>query len=142
MTMKRIFLKTLNLVLLLLIFSYMVIEKKIPGQTSSKSLLSIVSDTGISTIGFIFIFPAFVFNILAMCIPEKKVVDFCANMFSGFAGLFCLVTGIIGLFEFQAYIYVPIVLIVVTLITLVIGIIGVIKTLKEEKKEEQKPLDL
>lgn len=132
--MKKIFLKTLVLVLLLLMFSYMLIEKTLPGETRSTSLLNNVSDTGISVVGFIFIFPAFVFTILGMCMTEKRIVDFCGNMFSGFAALFCLITGVIGLFTFNAYIYIPIVLILVTLITLVISLLGIFKSLKEEKE--------
>ena len=137
MSMKKIFLKTLFLVLLLLIFSYMVIEKQIPNAVGRRSILSDVSDTGISVIGFVFLFPSFVFTVLSMCMPEKKMIDFCSYMFSGFSALFCLIAGVVAMFTFGQYLYVPIVLLVTTAITLCLSIVFVLKTLKEENNQKE-----
>ena len=116
--MKRIFFGITYILLLSLMFSYMLIQRGFNSYLSV-NILEDASRTGISVIGFLFIFPAFVFAILSICI-DKKMTSFCRDMFTCFASAFCCASGVICLFTgaFYTEIYIPIVLIVVSAISL------------------------
>ena len=135
--MKKIFFKTLILVLLSLAFCYMVIDIK-GADGKSTTVSAMAANTGVSIIGILFIIPSFVFTILAMTVNEKKVLEFCSNMFGTFCGCFCLISGVVAIIKYTSTLYVPIVLIVVSSLIFVVSLIGIIKSFKLEKAEKNK----
>ncbi len=131
--MKKFFYGATYLLLLVMMFTYLLISKEF--NLEYESLLGKVSETGISVIGFLFIFPAFIFTILALC-GNKKMVAFCRDMFALFASAFSVATGVIGLFTFAPYYYVPVILLVASGIVFILSLINVIKGLKSEKQAQ------
>ena len=134
--MKRIFFGITYILLLSLMFAYMLIDRGFT-TTLSNNILGDASNTGISVIGFLFIFPAFIFAILSICV-DRKMTKFCRDMFTLFAAVFCLGSAIICMFTgtFYREIYIPIVLIVVAGISTIISGAGVVLGFTKEKVAE------
>ena len=138
--MKKIFLGILYILFLVIIFTYSLLDCVYTKNSSGEDVLTCVlagaAYTGISIIGFIFIFPAFVFAILALSV-EKKIVTFLRDVFSFFACGFTIGGGIIVLFQNVANYYVPIILMVFAAFIFVFATVGIIKTISSEDKKNE-----
>lgn len=134
--MKRIFFGITYILLLSLMFAYMLITRGFNSYLTA-NVLEDASRTGISVIGFLFIFPAFIFAIISICV-DKKTTNFCRDMFTLFAGVFCLGSAVICMFTgtFKNELYIPIVLASVSGISSIVSCIGVVKGFQKEKEAE------
>lgn len=135
--MKRIFFGITYILLLSLMFAYMLISRGFQGLIGT-CILDDASRTGISVIGFLFIFPAFVFAILAICI-DKKMPKFCRDMFTLFAAAFSIGAAVICMFtgNFARELYIPIVLAAVSAVAFGLSLVGVINGFRGEKEENK-----
>ena len=136
--MKKLFLGILYIVVVVMTFTYYLISAMNAGRSMNVTLLVQYGYTGISIIGFIFLIPAFVFVIIAMCMNSVKV-DFLRDVFNFFASIFTIGTLILGLCDSSATIdrpYVFVVLGICSLVLLAGSAYGITTTLLNEKKQK------
>lgn len=133
--LKKIFFGSLYLVLLIMLFTYMLIDPIVDGNHIG-TLVDNAKFTGIPIIGFILIFPSFVFTILSLTI-EKKAIVFCRDLFSMFVGIFTLISSIVGVFTMFNALYIPIIVALCSLAILIISLVNVISAMKQDTKEEE-----
>ena len=125
--MKKIFKGVTYLLLLVLIFVYLC-------TTGNVTVFRAADFTGIPTIGMLFLFPAFVMVILALCI-NNKIVRFLSEMFSLFTGVFALASGIIAMFKIPFEECWPAILLILFALGLtVFTAISVFQLISDEKK--------
>lgn len=133
--LKKIFFGSLYLVLLIMLFTYMVIDPIVDGNHIG-TLVDNTKFTGIPVIGVILIFPSFVFTILSLTM-EKKAITFCRDLFSMFVGIFTLISSIIGVFNMFNALYIPIIVALCSLAILIISLINVISAMKQDTNKEE-----
>lgn len=134
--MKKVFLGISYILLIVMLFVYYLIPCVYAGNNYAIALLPAVLDTGISLIGFVFIFPAFVFTILAL-FNDKIMVSFLRDSFSLFASIFSVGTIFIGAFRQEiAQGYVFFIIGTVTIFLLALSVYGVVKGLLFEKNKK------
>ena len=137
MKLQKIFVNALLFLLIVMTFAYLLIDANF-GDVR-KNVLEFVSKTGLSIIGFLFLFPTFVFMILSLSM-DRIYIRFWRDMFALFTGVFVLASGVIALLYCTGSYYVPVILIAVSLALTILALVGVIKGIKAEKeqtKEEQ-----
>lgn len=146
--MKRIFMGITYLLLTVIMFVYIMLfaftKEKPTGGTEALNIVAGTSDTGLPFIGIVFIIPAFVFTIIALCTDENAMMKFFRDMFSLFATLFIAASYGVALGRFYNAItsmFVPIILGICIVILLGFSLCGVvIAILKDEirlKKEKE-----
>lgn len=133
--LKKIFFGSLYLVLLIMLFTYMVIDPIVDGNHIG-TLVDNTKFTGIPVIGVILIFPSFVFTILSLTM-EKKAITFCRDLFSMFVGIFTLISSIIGVFNMFNALYIPIIVALCSLAILIISLVNVISAMKQDTNKEE-----
>lgn len=134
--MKKVFLGISYILLVVMLFVYYLIPCVYNGGNYQVSLLQGVINTGISLIGFVFVFPAFVFTILAL-FSDKAMVSFLRDSFALFASVFTIGTIFIGAFCHEiAQGYVFFILGTVTLLLTILSGFGVAKALLLEKNKK------
>lgn len=133
--LKKIFFGSLYLVLLIMLFTYMVIDPIVDGNHIG-TLVDNTKFTGIPVIGVILIFPSFVFTILSLTM-EKKAITFCRDLFSMFVGIFTLISSIIGVFNMFNALYIPIIVGLCSLAILIISLINVVSAMKQDTNKEE-----
>ena len=142
--MKKLFIGILYILFLVIIFTYTLIDCVYVKNSSGEYILTCVlagaAFTGISIIGFVFLFPAFVFSILALSV-NKKLFVFLRDMFSFFACGFTLGGAIICLFGNIDNYYVPIILMVFSAIIFIFATVGVVRTIMSEDKVKDNEAD-
>ena len=130
--MKRIFKGVVYILLLVLLFTY----SACTSATGFSPVLFEVGFTGIPTIGFLFIFPAFVLAILSLCL-RNKTVNFLTEMFSFFAAIFLAAAGVLRLcIKGIDGSWPTFILLAVSIALGVLTTLGLIAALKGEKKAE------
>jgi hypothetical protein len=141
--MKRIFVGITYILLLVMMFTCLLVncvakegEEGISEVTYG--ILAATSYTGLPVIGFVFIFPAFVFTIIAIC-NQKKISVFLRDMFSLFASVFVLASVVIAFFMTLTQLYAPVILALCSGILFAFSTYGVIRGIHEESKKENRP---
>ena len=131
--MKKIFFGFTYLILSTVTLIYLSITRTLPND-AVESITSATAFTGLPIIAIILIIPTLVLNILAL-ILDRKVLNFCKEMVTFFAGAFSLGTAIVGFFYFPAY-YIPVVIGICSLALLIMSLVQIVKTLKESDKNK------
>ena len=151
--MKRIFIGIAYLLLTVIVFVYILLNaftKDVLVEGVSRlqhySIVSATVDTGLPFIGIVFIIPAFVFTIIALCSDENAMMKFFRDMFSLFAALFIAASYGVAIGRYYDSIsswFVPIILGICTVIVLGLSSYGVVNAilkdelrLKKEKEEK------
>lgn len=134
--MKRIFKGITYLILLLFVSVYLFTREGLDDTYFNATVFTAVSGTGLSIIGFILGMPAFIFAFISIFVKNKKFT-FITDVFNGFTGLFCMVSGLIAIGLCEKYaisLYVPIVLAIFSLILFAIAAIGVGRVFFEKEE--------
>ena len=147
--MKRIFLGITYILLLVMMFVYLLIPcwhgvVNAEGTEGSYNVLVKTSNTGLPVIGMVFIFPAFIFSIIALC-NDKPMTNFLRDVFGLFAGVFSLASAVVftaQYFDDINALFVPIILMVCAALASVLGAVGVVQgiqsdNLRKETNNEQ-----
>ena len=139
--MKRIFLGITYILLLVMMFVYLLIPcwngitDAANGTKGTFNVLVRTSNTGLPVIGMVFIFPAFIFSIIALC-NDKPMTNFLRDVFGLFAGVFCLVSAIVFVVKEPSNeifaLFVPIILMVCAALSTVLGSIGVVTGIRND----------
>ena len=128
--MKKVFKGVTYLLLLVLIFVYLCTTG------NDTNVFRATLFTGIPTIALLFTIPAFIMTILSLCKNNSKI-KFLSEMFSLFASVFALASGVIAMFKIEIVNAWPAILLMVfALILSIFSAINVFKLIDEEKKEE------
>ena len=144
--MKRIFLGITYILLLVMMFVYLLIPcwhgvvNAAEGTKGSYNVLVKTSNTGLPVIGMVFIFPAFIFSIIALC-NDKPMTNFLRDVFGLFAGVFTA-----QYFDDINALFVPIILMACAALASVLGAVGVVQgiqsdNLRKETNNEQNQVE-
>jgi len=138
--MKKIFIGISYILMLVMMFVYLLIPCLGSLESSNAGdVIGSTADTGLSVIGLVFIFPAFVFTIIALC-NNQSIHNFLRDVFSLFAGLFILAATIVMIvrdFDNITSGFVPVILIICTVAILIFSIYGVVVGIRREGKEKE-----
>ncbi len=136
--MKKLFLGILYIVTVILAFTYYLIPVAYHTSTSDVSLFVKYAYTGIPIVGWIFIFPAFIFAILALCMNGKKI-EFLRDVFNFFSALFAIGTILLCVCDRDAIITQPFVLVVLGVCSVILlagSVYGIVIALLNEKNKK------
>lgn len=139
--MKKIFLGMSNLLLIVITFTYMVITVEYSneaGRILKDDLVGLTNKTGFPVIGIIFLIPAFIFTIIYLS-TKNKYNELFKSLFSLFGGIFCLLTGVIGLTLFKMNYYIPYIVTFASLFICVISIISIVCLIKNDELKKDEP---
>jgi hypothetical protein len=135
--MKKIFIGILYILMLVMQFVYLLIPCiKSPDETVTalNNIMGANSSTGLPVIGLVFIFPAFVFTVLALC-NEKAIFNFLRDVFGLFTGIFILASTTVLLardYKLITGYFVPVIIGVCSLVILILGAKGVFEGIKND----------
>lgn len=140
--MKKTFVGVSYLILITLAFTYYLVPVVSQGDNYEfRTLLTEVSYTGVSVIGWIFLIPTFVFAIIGL-IKSSPKLDFLRDMFALFSAVFTAGTILIATFIYHSIRwYVVIILIICVIGLLAFSIYGVVSGLINEKRAKQAKAD-
>lgn len=135
--MKRIFLGITYILLAVITFVYLLIPclDGVKAGNGNTSVLVSTADTGLPVIGLIFVFPTFVFTVIALC-NDKAMFAFLRDVFGLFTGLFVIAsTTIMVVRDYNAItsIFVPVIIGLCSIIITSLSAYGVITAISQEK---------
>ena len=134
--MKRVFFGVTYLILLVMMFTYMMIG--CVDAQYDQSIVSAVSNTGLSVIGCIITIPAFVFTIIALA-TQRDLFEFIRDMFSVFASAFLIISTVVVFTKPLSAVYIPAIELLCSSIIFGLSLYGVIVRIKldDKRKKEQ-----
>ena len=142
--MKRIFIGITYILMLVMQFVYLLIPCLTEVIESEKNVIGSTTDTGLPIIGLVFIFPAFVFTVLALC-NEKAIFNFLRDVFGLFTGLFILAATTVMIVRDYSHLtgyYVPVILGICSIVILALGAKGVFMGIKNDSLKGNKTPNL